>query len=122
MAQTVCSNPELLCKEMDHLRGHSPNVNTLSEHWTGGEKWPSGEVNNGTNNQGTAGAQPTTKEVKKGHIVIPYTQGLCESIKKICGRYGMQTHFKGGSTIKNLLVSLKDKDPMVNKIEAIYWF
>ena len=30
----------------------------------------------------------------KGHIVIPYTQGLCESIKKICGRYGIQTHFK----------------------------
>ena len=27
-AQTVCSNPELLCKEMDHLRKHSPNVNT----------------------------------------------------------------------------------------------
>ena len=41
----------------------------------------------------------------KGHIVIPFTQGLCESIKKICGRYGIQTHFKGGRTIKNLLVS-----------------
>ena len=47
---------------------------------------------------------PATKEVKsKHHIVIPCTQGLCESIKKICGRYGIQTHFKGGSTIKNLL-------------------
>ena len=33
---------------------------------------------------GTTGAQPATNEVKnKGHIVIPYTQGLCESIKKI---------------------------------------
>ena len=29
-------------------------------------------------------AQPATNEAKnKGHIVIPYTQGLCESIKKI---------------------------------------
>ena len=62
-------------------------------------------------------------EVKnKGHIVIPYTQGLCESIKKICGRYGIQTHFKGGRTIKNLLVSPKDKDPMVNQSGAIYWY
>ena len=58
----------------------------------------------------------------KGHIVIPYTQGLCESIKKICGRYGIQTHFKGGTTIKNLLVSPKDKDPMVNQSSAIYWY
>ena len=76
---------------------------------------------------------PTTKalqlanlsvmEVKhKGHIVIPYKQGLCESIKKICGRYGIQTHFKGGRTIKSLLVSPKDKDPMVNQSGAIYWY
>ena len=40
-------------------------------------------VNNGAKNQGIAGVQPTTNEVKtKGHIVIPYTQGLCESIKR----------------------------------------
>ena len=30
--------------------------------------------------------------------------------------------FKGGSTIKNLLVSLKDKDPMVSQSDAIYWY
>ena len=43
----------------------------------------SSEVNDGANNQGTTGTQPVTNEVKpKGHIVIPYTQGLCESIKK----------------------------------------
>ena len=40
--------------------------------------------------------------------------------KKICGRYGIQTHFKGGKTIKNLLVSPKDKDPMLNQSGAIY--
>ena len=72
---------------------------------------------------GTTGAQPATNEVKnKGHIVIPYTQGLCESIKKICGRYGIQTHFRGGRIIKSLLVSPKDKDPMVNQSGAIYCY
>ena len=45
---------------------------------------------------------------------------FCESIKRICGRYGIQTHFKGGKTIKNLLVSPKDKDPMLNQSGAIY--
>ena len=50
----------------------------------------SSEAIDGVNNQGTNGISATTKEVKsKGHIVIPYTQGLCESIKKICGRYGI---------------------------------
>ena len=81
------------------------------------------ETIDGVNNQGTTVAQAVTSKVQtKGHISIPYTQGLCESIKKICGRYGIQTHFKGGSTIKNLLVSPKDKDPMVNQSGAIYWY
>ena len=42
--------------------------------------------------------------------------------KKICGRYGIPTHFKGGCTIRNLLVSPKDKDPMVSQSDAIYWY
>ena len=78
------------------------------------------EVSDGTSSHA---AQPATNEVKnKGHIVIPYMQGLCESIGKICGRYGIQTHFKDVRTIKSLLVSPKDKDPMVNQSGAIYWY
>ena len=70
---------------------------------------------------GTTGVIPATNEVKnKGHIVIPYTQGLCKSVKKICGSYGIQTNFKGGRTIKSFLVSPKNKDPMVNQSGAIY--
>ena len=84
---------------------------------------PGSEASDGASNQGTTGAEPAMKEVKtKSHIVIPYTQGLCESIKKICGRYGIQTYFKGSNTIRNLLVSPKDKDPMVNQSWAIYCF
>ena len=83
----------------------------------------SSEAIDGVNNQGTNGTSVATKKLKsKGHIVMLYTQGLCESIKKICGRYDIQTHLKGGSTIKNLLVSPKDKDPMVSQCDAIYWY
>ena len=84
---------------------------------------PPSEASNDTNNQGTTGTKPTTNEVKtKGHIVIPYTQGLCKSIKKICSMYGIQSHIKGNSTIKNLLVLPKEKDPMENKSKVIYCF
>ena len=69
------------------------------------------------NSQSITGTKHTTNEVKtKGHIVIPYTQGLCESIKKTCSRFGIQTHFKGNSTITNLLDSPKDKDPWLTKV------
>ena len=100
----------------------SPNATTPTGLWTRWKKRlnrSSRQVNDGGNNN----AQSANQGVQsKGHIVIPYTQGLCESIKKICGRYGIQTHFKGGRTIKNLLVSPKDKDPMVNQSGAIYWY
>ena len=126
MATTVCSNPELLKQEKEHLR----NALTQSKYptWALGRveerlNRSSSEAIDGVNNQGTNGTSAATKEVKsKGHIVIPYTQGLCESIKRICGRYGIQTHFKGGSTIKNLLVSPKDKDSMVSQSDAIYGY
>ena len=125
-AKTVCSKPELLQQVKDHLR------KALTKYKY--PKWAldkvekrlnrsTCEVIDRVNNQGTTAAQAATNGVKtKGHIVIPYTQGLCESIKKICGRYDIQTHFKGGSIIKNFLVSPKDKDPMVNQSGAIDWY
>ena len=109
-AKTVGSNPELLKQEKKHLR----KALTQCKY----PKWAlhkvekrlnrsSSEAIDGVNNQGINGSPAATKEVKsKGHIVIPYTQGLCE---QICGRYGIQTHFKGGSTIKSLLVSPRTK-------------
>ena len=54
--------------------------------------------------------------------MIPYTQGLGESIKKICKKYGIQTHFKGNRTIKKIFVKPKDKDPLHGKSGTIYWY
>ena len=59
----------------------------------------------------------------KPRVTLSYpTHKVFVKASKRCGRYGIQTHFKGGSTIKNLLVSPKDKDPMVNQTGAIYWY
>ena len=125
-AQTVCINPELLKQEKEHLRKDLTKCKYPKWALDKVEKMlnkPSSEAIDGVNNQGANSTPAATREVKsKGHIVIPYTQGLCESIKKICGWYGIQTHFKGGCTIKNLLVSPKDKDPMVSQSDAIYWY
>ena len=57
-----------------------------------------------------------------GHIFIPYTQGQCESVKNICSKQGIQVHFKSGRTIKNLLVTPKDKDTITQKSRVLYRF
>ena len=43
-----------------------------------------------------------------GHIVIPYIQGLGKSIKNVCAKNGIQTHFKGNKTLRQVLVKPKD--------------
>ena len=55
-------------------------------------------------------------------LSYPTHKVLVKVSKRSVARYGIQTHFKGGRTIKNLLVSPKDKDPMVNQSGAIYWY
>ena len=57
-----------------------------------------------------------------GHIVMPYVQGLGESIKCTCGKYGIRTHFKGNRTLKQILVKPKDKDPKDKKSDVIYCY
>ena len=44
-------------------------------------------------------------------MVIPYTQWLVKSFKNTCGKYGIQTYFKGNTTIKQVLIKPKDQDP-----------
>ena len=76
----------------------------------------------------TLSEQPTRFKVTPrdkpsiGHIVIPYTQGLGESIKKICSEYGIHTDFKGNGTFTQLLVKPKDQNPMDRRSGAIYMY
>ena len=66
------------------------------------------------------GSDTAKEKYNKGYTVIPYTLPLGESIKKICRKYGTQTHFKGNRTMKNILVKPKDKEPLERKSGAIY--
>ena len=119
-AKTVCSNPELLKQEKEHLRKALTQCkypNWALDKVEKGLNRSSSETIDGVNNQGDNSTPTTTRVVKsKGHIAIPYIQGLCETIKKICGRYCIQTHLKGGSIITNLLVSPRTKIPRSPKV------
>ena len=69
-------------------------------------------------NNTTKGTKNTDSNIQRPHIVIPYFQGISESMKKICSEYGVQVYFKGGNTIKNLLMAPKDQDTIQKKVES----
>ena len=54
------------------------------------------------------------------YITVPYYKGLSETIKQRCKNYGVQVYFRGGKTIKNLLMAPKDVDPMMKNSGVIY--
>ena len=57
---------------------------------------------------------------RRTYITVPYIKGLGESVKNTCKKYGIQVFFKGGKTIKDLLMAPKDKDLITQKSGVIY--
>ena len=114
-ARTVCSKPVQLQKEERHL------YQSLRKC-----KYPDWAINRmklksqsscqkrkkGNNNQ----PGPSNIGAPKPYIGVPYHQGLSESYKNICKKYGIEVHLKGGHTIKDLLMAPKDKDPILKKV------
>ena len=52
--------------------------------------------------------------------MVPYTKALSGSFKNIYSGHGAQVHFKGGRTIKDLLVACKDRDNIIQKSQVTY--
>ena len=150
-AKVVCTDPDLLQSEINHLRralGRSNYPNwaiskvhnkVLNNNWEDNRP-PINPSNNNNNDQDTTtqtmdnnnnttqnnrpgNNQNTNARANKntvGQVVIPYTKGIGKSIKQICGKYGIQVHFRGNTTIKQLLMKPKDQDPKDNKSGVIY--
>ena len=57
---------------------------------------------------------------RRNYITVPYIKGLRESFKNICKKHGIQVYFRGGKTIKDLLVAPKDKDHITKDSGIIY--
>ena len=53
-------------------------------------------------------------------MIIPYIHDMGEKFKRTYNKQGLQVHFKGSNTIKQLLMAPKDKDPKLMKSGVIY--
>ena len=71
-------------------------------------------------NKASRGQKNFGNNTQKPHMVIPYYRGISESLKNTCRKHGVQVYFKGGNTIKNLLMAPKDQDTIQKKSGVIY--
>ena len=135
-AKSVCTSPGLLNKVLQHLkealvRWKYPRwaIDKKQNKVVNGNWGDNGKNHVGNTLQDTNGSsinnQTTTTlggRPSKGHIVIPYVQGLGESIKHAYRKFEIQRHFKGNRTLKQILVKPKDKHPNEKKSGVIYCY
>ena len=123
-AKAVSSNNQLLKEEEDHLqevltRNKYPlwalNRVKIKNRTTQAKQQQQHRTQSNVNTSRATGNQ-------KSYMVLPYVKGLSESIKNVGKKYGIQIYFKGGNTIKSLLMTPKDKDHITKKSGIIYRF
>ena len=110
-ARTVCSNPNQLQNEEKHLfkslnKCKHPNWALNRVRLKSQTSAPK------KSNQNSKKSAQNNNRGPKTHIVVPCHQGLSESFKRTCRKYGIEVHLAGGHTIKDLLTAPKDKDPI----------
>ena len=118
IAHTVCSTPQLLQEEEEHLF----RALTKCKYPTWAIKRARIRSQTLTTTKQEEPIKLAQKNKKNLYMVVPYHQGLSERIKRSCNKFGVQVFFKGGQTIRNLLMAPKDKDPITNKSGVIYRF
>ena len=130
-AKTVCTTPGLLNEELQHLkealvRWKYPRwaINKVQNKVLNGNQEDNGNnhVGNTSQDTSTSSGNNQTSTTSRGrpsmgHIVISYIQGLGESIKCTCTKYGIQTYFKGNRTIKQMLVGPRTRTLRRRKVE-----
>ena len=126
-AKVVSSTPEHLTKDLDHLKKaimacQLPNwaLNRLQQQFQLKHNYNS--INNQTEAQSNIHNRDnnSNKQNKNISIVTLYIQGLGEKFKRTCNKQGIQVHFKGIDTVKQLLMAPRYKDPKLTKSEVIY--
>ena len=111
-AENICSDPDILAKEMEHL-------NRVLHY----NNYPQWLINNwGKSNKQDPIIHPKTGiEIQKClHISVPYYPDLSESCKKIFKYTPIQVCFKGVNTLKSLLMYPKDKISTNQRKDIVY--
>ena len=97
-AKDICSSKDLLEEEQTQIQ------RALSIF-----KYPAWAINRmklkTSTPKTTRNSNKDSKSICKSYITVPCNEGLSESFKNICRRYGIQVHFKSGKTIKDELVT-----------------
>ena len=111
-ANTIITREEDRQQEMHHIQ------NCLSK--CGYEPWVFAVSNNKETDKQKAKYANRPPPPAKGSVVIPYVQGVSETIARVYQSKGIRTHYKPVNSIRQQLVAPKDKIKTVDKSGVVY--
>ena len=111
-AENVCSDPEILAKEIDHL--------SKVLHYNNYPQWMINQQGKMTKQDPLIHPETGNEIQKCFYISVPYFPGLSESFKKIFKYTPVQVCFKGVNTLKSMLLHSKDKISNNQKKDLVY--
>ena len=111
-AKHLCSSQQLLDEEQSQIQ------RALSQC-----KYPNWAINRTKlkmNTPKSNNRNNSNKTISRGHITVSYSEGLSDSVKNICKKYGIEVHLKSGKSIKDELVFPKNQDHLTKNSGIIY--
>ena len=111
-AENICSDPNILAKEMEHLN--------RVLHYNNYPQWLIDKQGKSDKHIPIIHPETGVEMQKCFYISVPYFPGLSESYKKIFKYTPIQVCFKGLNTLKSLLMHPKDKISTDQKKDIVY--
>ena len=108
-AKQVCSTPEFLANEMDHLH------KVLQNNYYPTQFFQQGKPQQKTNRK----PNPFRRDIEGAIVVIPYIKGISEQYRQTLAKYKVRVFFNGTSTFKSLLMHPNIQFPMLRKVYSL---
>ena len=96
-AKTICSSPQHLHKEEQHLTSALKRCKSPTWALNRIQLKNNKETANKNNNRGTKPTRPEQSNINQPHIVVPYHQGLSENFKRNMQQIWCSSTLKGRS-------------------------
>ena len=63
---------------------------------------------------------PLEEEHRSPLVMLTYTEGVSEDIRRACRKFGMKTVFRSGQSFRSMLTKVKDPLTMEQQAKVVY--
>lgn len=117
--QTLHHRADSIISDQEDKEEEKSHVNSALQK-CGYPKWAFDKATKQTKDKPSNNKDSFNAETK-GQVVLPYIKGTSEALRRTFGKYGVRACFKPTQTLRQLLVSPKDKTEKANIAGPIYY-